>query len=1027
MRKYVLLFAMTAVLCIGSASAQVSKVTGRIISAEDGNPIPGVTVIVKETGTGAVTNMEGLYTIEVPSGGQTLQFKFVGMKGQEIAIAGQTTIDLVMQVDFINMDEVVVTALGIKKEKKALGYSVTEVNNDEITGSRETNVINALSGRVAGVQINNSSGMAGSSSRITIRGTSSLLYDNQPLFVIDGIPYDNSEHNVDESDVDQAILSGSTANTGIDIDPNQIESVSILKGAAASALYGSRAANGVVVITTKSGQDAKKSGKPQLNLTSRYGWENIIKPPIQRKYGQGIGGEYYDGETQKTSLIWGPRLDTTDLPTYDQFDLFFETGRTWENSASVQGGNEKATYFVSYTNLDQKGTVPKNKLVRNNLMARFSAQLSKRLNVEAKMEYIKTDNDRLNEGNDRESVMWTVLNGPITYNFLPAVDEDGNQRLYRTATRNNHFWLAENTLYSDTRERFLPSVGIGYKIMPWLTFNGRVGVDYYNDAAIYHENIGTIGSYPTGRIDQTLRTNRIFNSDLMLNFNKKFGSFDVSGVFGHNILDIYYTFDRVNAADLLIPDFYDLSNATSFANSEGTTKDRTVSLYGRATVGWKDMIYLEATGRNDWSSTLPSENNSYFYPSVSLSYLFTETFDIPENIMSFGKIRVSFAQVGNHPPAYATRTSFIQANPGDGQRGNIDFPFQGYGSYIESNVMGNPDLKPELTSETEIGFDLRFLQSRFNIDLSLYSKKSTDQIFAAPIPSETGFLQKVVNAGEITNKGIELMVTAVPVQISDFRWEIMVNYTRNKNEVVALTEGVESIRLAGFTSPGIFIRENTPYGVIWGTRYQRNEQGQVMVDDDPESATYGFPLIESDLGQIGVVTPDWLGGLRNTFEWKGFSISALIDVRKGGDLMNFDENYTTYYGSSIQTENRDQPVIVEGVKASDGTLNDIELDAFTYYTQIATLADEFMVQKSDFIKLREVSAGFRLPSKWLTKSFIRDVSVTFTGRNLWMKTDESFTGSDPELSLYGSNNGQGFLNFQMPSTRSYNISLNLGF
>jgi len=255
----------------------------------------------------------------------------------------------------------------------------------------------------------------------------------------------------------------------------------------------------------------------------------------------------------------------------------------------------------------------------------------------------------------------------------------------------------------------------------------------------------------------------------------------------------------------------------------------------------------------------------------------------------------------------------------------------------------------------------------------------------------------------------------------------MVNYTRNKNEVVKLTEGVESIRLAGFTSPGIFIRENTPYGVIWGTRYQRNEQDQVMVDDDPESATYGFPLIESDLGQIGVVTPDWLGGLRNTFEWKGFSISALIDVRKGGDLMNFDENYTTYYGSSIQTENRDQPVIVQGVKASDGTPNDIELDAFTYYTQIATLADEFMVQKSDFIKLREVSAGFRLPSKWLAKSFIREVSLTFTGRNLWMKTDESFTGSDPELSLYGSNNGQGFLNFQMPSTRSYNISLNLGF
>ncbi len=1026
--KKIFFLALMLAVCIPYTIAQVKTVTGRITSADDGNPIPGVTVIVKEAETGVITNIDGEYSIEVPANGQILKFSFVGMISQEVAIGEQTKIDAVLQTDFVKVDEVVVTALGIRKEKKALGYSVTEVNNEEITASRESNVINSLSGRVAGVQINNSSGMAGSSSRITIRGTSSLLYDNQPLFVVDGIPFDNSEFNVNESNVDQALLNGNTSNTGIDIDPNMIESVSILKGAAASALYGSRAANGVVVITTKGGQSAKRSGRPQVNITSRYGWENIIKPPVQRKYGQGIGGEYFDGETQKTSLIWGPRLDTTDLTTYDHFDEFFKTGNNWENSFNIQGGNEKSCYFLSYSNLDQKGTVPHNKLVRNNLMARFSTQLSDKLSVEAKMEYIKTDNDRLNEGNNLESVMWTILNGPITYNFLPALDENGDQRLYRSLTRNNHFHLADNMLFTDSRERFIPMVGAGYKIRPWLTLNGRAGIDYYNSTAKYQQNVGLQGSYPTGRIDQTLRTNRIFNSDVTLAFNKKFAyDIEVSAVVGQNILDMYYTFDRIDAADLLIPEFYDVSNATSFAHAEGTSRDRTLGAYGRATIGWQDMLYLEVTGRNDWSSTLPSGNNSYFYPSVSLSYIFTETFDISKKILSFGKIRMSYAQVGNHPPAYATKTSFIPANPGDGQRGNIDFPFQGFGSYIESNVMGNPDLKPELTSEGEIGLDLRFLQGRFNIDFAAYTKKSSNQIFQAPIPSETGFLQKVINAGEISNKGVEFMLTAIPLKIDGFQWEIMVNYSRNKNEVVRLTEGVESIRLAGFTSPGIFIRENTPYGVIWGTRYLRNEQGQVIVDDDEASSTYGMPLIDEDLGQIGVVTPDWMGGLRNTFEFKGLSLSALIDIRKGGDLMNFDEYYATYYGSSIQTENRDEPIIVEGVKASDGAANDIELDAFTYYTVVPTLADEFMVQKSDFIKLREVSAGYRLPSRMLANFFIRDISIVFTGRNLWMKTDDSFTGSDPELSLYGSNNGQGFLNFQMPSTKSYSITLNIGF
>ncbi len=1027
MKRTTFLIVFFAVMGVQYLCAQTRQITGTVTSAEDGSPLPGVTIVVQGTSTGTTTNSDGVYQLEVPENAQLLEFSFVGMKTRSASIGDQTKIDVSLEPDVYRMDEVVVTALGIKKERKAIGYSVSEIKSDDIVSTRETNVINSLSGMVAGVQVNNSSGLAGSSSRITIRGTTSLRYENQPLFVIDGVPFDNTEYNFDENDVDYALLYGNASNTGIDIDPNQIESVSVLKGAAASALYGSRAANGVILITTKGGT-ATAGAKPLISLTSRYGWENIIKPPVQKKYGLGIDGEYYDGETDKTYYVWGPLLDTMDIPTYDQFDEFFETGNNWENSISIQGGSDKTSYFASYSNLNQKGTVPRNTLDRHNLMARFTTSLSDRLSVEAKMGFIRTTNDRINEGNNLESVMWTILNGPITYNFKPPVDENGNQRLYRTLSRNNHFWLIDNVLLTDARDRFTPNVGINYKITPWLVFSGKAGIDYYNDLAIYTENYGTIGDNPTGRIDQTSRSNREFNSDLMLNFTKTFGNgLDINAMIGQNVNDRLYDFKRVDASDLIIPSFYDLANATSYSPSEGQIQKRTLSIYGQATASWKSTLYLNVTARNDWSSTLPKENNSYFYPSVSLSYIFTNSFNIPNTLLPFGKIRLSFAQVGNDPPAYATLTSNVRVTPGDGQRGSIDFPFEGYGSYFESNIMGNPDLKPELTSEWEAGLDLRFIQNRIGIDVAVYSKKSVNQIFPAPVASETGFLQKVVNAGEITNKGIELSLDLVPLRYREFEWDIRLNYSKNNNEVVRLTEGVESIRLAGFTSPGIFIKENTPYGVIWGTRYERNENGQVIIDDDPSSDLYGFPLIADDLGQIGVVTPDWLGSLRNSFSYKGFSLTVLLDIRKGGDLMNFDEYYATFYGTSIQTENRDQPVVIKGVKESDGSPNDIELSAFDYFTIVPSLADEFMVQKSDFIKLRELSFGYRLPSKIFNKSPLRDVNIIFTGRNLWMKTDKSFTGSDPELSLYGSNNGQGFLNFQMPATKSYSVSLTIGF
>jgi len=763
-----------------------------------------------------------------------------------------------------------------------------------------------------------------------------------------------------------------------------------------------------------------------ISYKGSVGWDNIIPQRYQKKYGQGVDGEYYDGETRKTSLVWGPRLDTTDLPTYNHYD-FFRQGITTDHSLSFQGSSDKTTYFASISQFNQKGTVPHNEFGRTSFMAKYNAQLTDRLSLSAKITYVRSENDRLPEGNSLSTIMWTILCGPITYNFDPAVDEDGDQRLYRTPLRNNPYWLAENTRFEETRDRFMPNFGLDYQFTDWLKLSAKAGIDQYSSLDKYWENAGIRGTYPDGRLDETSRVYREFNSDIILSANKTFGDLSTILLVGNNINTQYYQYQRVQGSAFIIPGFYHLDNATSHTTTEGSSFYRMYSYYGQAEIGYKSMLYATLTGRNDWSSTLPADNNSYFYSSASLGFVFTELLEPIQEILPFGKLRLSIAQVGNDAPLYATQTAHIKANPGDGQRGNIDYPFNGQGSYLETNIMGNPELKPEISTEYEIGADLRFLDNRINLDFAYYDKVSKNQIFRAPIASETGFVNRLINAGEISNKGVEIQFNVIPVKTDDFGWEINLNWGKNKNKVVSLADDVESIRLAGFTSPGIFIRQGEAYGVIWGSRYARNEEGKVIIDDDPESYYYGMPVTDDDLGPIGYTTPDWVGGLRNTVSWKGISVSALIDMRKGGDLMNLDENYTSFYGTSIKTEDREHPVIFQdAVKATDGAANDIEVDPATFY-QTMTDINEFYIQKGEFIKLREVSISYSLPKDLLSKVKIQSAYISVSGRNLWMKTDDSFTGSDPEQSLYGSGNGQGFLSFNMPSTKGWNITLNLTF
>lgn len=1016
MKKLSLLIVFLAFMGMQIVFAQTREITGVVISGEDGSTIPGASVVVKGTTVGTITNMEGKFALKVQPTATTLVVSFVGMTTIEVPLTDAMQYTITLRTVNIVVNEVVVTALGISREKKSLTYSATEVKSNELVQANEANVVSALSGKVAGVQISNSSGLAGGSSRITIRGVSSLQGNNQPLFVIDGVPFNNQEFNFDENDGDQALFYGSTSNTGIDIDPNQIATMTVLKGAAATALYGSRAANGVILITTKSGISSKA---PVITFSSRFGLDQIRPGKLQEEYGLGTDGNYIDGETRKSSWVWGPRLDTTSYNTYDRWAIF-DIGKTYENSINIQGGSDKSGYFASMGTLNQTGTIPNNTLDRYSAMAKFSSQLSDQLSIGAKMEYVSTTNERLSEGNEQSSIMWTILTSPPTYNLFPAVDNNGVQRLWRTPTRNNPYWILDNTKFLDKRDRFVPTFNIDYALLPWMKIKGTIGVDYYSSSSKFFENAGNRGSYPSGRIIETARIRREINSDLMLVGDKDLtDKIKTTFLFGHNTNSQFYHAKSIQGTDFIIPGFYNLSNTKVNNPTEGTTEKRMVSLYGSATLSYDNYLYFTVTGRNDWSSTLPKGNNSYFYPSVSAGLIFSDAFKLKNNWFDFGKVRLSYARVGNDAPAYSTVTSYVQAGPNDGMRGVINFPFNGIGSYLQSNVQGNPLLKPEITTEYEVGLDLKFFNNRASIDFAYYDKTSKDQIFSAPTAPEIGFGSKVVNAAEIKNQGLEFLFNVTPLKINKFSWDVSINYSKNNNKVISLTEGVSSIRLAGFVTPGIFIMADKPYGVIWGRQYLRNDAGDILVDDD------GFELSAEESGPIGNAMPDWIGGIRNTFTWKGISVSALVDTRQGGNIYNLDEYYTKAYGTSWFTRDREHPIVVKGVRQSDGLPNTTEVTDYRSYWSNNSNIDEANVQDASFIRLREVSISYDFPKSLLNKISLKGLVLTVSGRNLWLKAADNFTGSDPENSLYGSGNGQGLLNFAVPSTKSINFAIKI--
>ncbi|MDR3697874.1 SusC/RagA family TonB-linked outer membrane protein [Mucilaginibacter sp.] len=996
-----LIFSFLGILALYSTSYAQSIILKGKVTDDKNLPVPGAIIKIKGTNKGTATDVQGAFSISY-QGPVTLVITGIGYNTQEINLTNQSNIEIKLAENNRQLDEVVVTALGVKRSKKILTYSSQEVKGDELVQAKDPNLVNDIDGKVSGVQITSSSGTPGSSSRIVIRGASSFYGNNQALMVIDGIPVDNSETG--------NLNSGPGTNRIADIDPDIIDNINVLKGAAATALYGSAGANGVIIITTKTGANNQK---PTFNFTSDFSFENPLLPQIQDKYAQGSHGIFYDGTTLKTSTSWGPLMDTLKIngqpaKKYNQADLFFKTGHTYNNTFSVNGGGASSNYFISYSNFDQKGTVPTTSFVRNSVFAKYSAQIYPNLTTTFELNYTNSQNDRLPEGYALESPVWTIFTAPISYNLLPYENADGTQRLYRYS-RNNPYWVLNNIKNTAGVNRFIPTFTADYKPLKWLTVTERFGADVYTEQDNYHESAQSV-SNPTGRIVVNNTNFRQLNNDLIISANHQFGDFNIDGLIGNNIFSSYTENAYANGVGLSVDGLDNISSASTVSFSEAHYLARKIGFYAQTNVDYKKFLILSLTGRYDGSSVLSTDHNFYPYGSAATSFVFSEFFSNElQHIMNLGKFRVSYATVGNdNVGPYSLTTPYYSQTIR-----NITFPYQGESGFLLSSTLGNPLLKNERINEFEAGLETGFFNNRISLEASYFIKKTLDGIIpGVSIAPSTGYSGTTVNSATMQNKGFELLLNLVPVKTRDFTWNMTINYTHIRNKVLSIYGDLQQIG-NGFTS----IIVGQPYGIIYGTRYARNAQGKLLIDDS------GLPYADDNQGIIGNTNPDWTGGITNSFRYKQFSLSFFFDVKKGGDIQNNVDGYGYFYGTPKVTENRG-PRVVPGISESTGLPNTVSVTGQSYYQRINGIT-ESVIQDGSYIKLRNASIGYTLNPGWLKGSPFKAINFSVTGRNLWIYAPH-FTGGDPEVSSFGSSNGaQGIYSFSTPTSRSIDFSLKL--
>jgi TonB-linked SusC/RagA family outer membrane protein len=1000
--KKIIFSCICAVLFCSNAYSQATVLKGKVTD-KAGMGIPSVTIKIKGTSKGMMTDASGNFSISYTSG-STLVISALSYGTKEIPLSGQTTLSISLDENNQDLGEVVVTALGIKRQKRMLTYSSTEIKSDELVQAKEPNLVNALAGKASGVQVTSSSGSPGSSARIVVRGGSSLYGNNQALMVIDGIPVDNSETG--------NLNSGPGTNRLADLDPSIVESMNILKGTAATALYGSAGANGVIIITTKNGSANKK---PSINFSSSFSAETPLLPEIQNKYSLGTNGIYYDGVSQKTSTSWGARMDTLKIngvaaKVYDQSDLFFRTGKTYNSTLNISGGSgDNSSYFISYSNFNQTGTVPNTSFLRNSVFAKYSSRILKNLNTTFQLNYTNSNNVRMPEGYALESPVWTIFSAPVSYDLQPSTNADGTQRLYRFS-RNNPYWVLDNITNTSSVNRFLPTFTADYKPLSWLTITERFGADVYSEQAKYLESAQSV-SNPTGRIVVANNLFRQFNNDLILSATHDMGDFTLDGILGNNIYSQYNEYSYANGLGLTVPGLDNISAASNISYRESHNLRRKIGFYLQGNIDYKRFLVLSLSGRYDGNSTLSTGNNFYPYGSAATSFIFSQFFsDNLKKAVNMAKFRVSYGTVGNDgsidPYSLATvyETQTVR---------NISFPYQGQSGFLLSQTLANSTLRNERLNEFETGLELAFLNNRISFEGSYYAKNTNGGIIpSVSLAPSTGYSYTSVNSAHLQIKGLEATMNVVPVKSQNFQWDMTLNWSRSRSKVLEIYQGLEQIG-NGFTT----IIKGESYGTIYGTRYARTADGKLMTDAG------GLPYVADTQGIIGDINPDWTASANNNFRYKQWNFSFFFDFKKGGDIQNNVDGYGYFYGTPKVTEDRG-PRVVDGISAVTGQPNTISVNGQAYYQRINGIT-ESVIQDGTYLKLRNASIGYTISPAALKRTPFKALSLSVTGRNLWIYAPH-FTGGDPEVSSFGSSNGsQGIYSFSVPTSRSIDFSLKL--
>lgn len=1007
-------------------TTEQSVVKGQVTDGK-GIPLPGVSVKLKDTSLGSSTDTEGRFALNVTSGNTgVLVFAYVGFVTQEVPLTG-TTLKVILKEESKNLNEVVVTALGIKREKKSLTYSVTEVGGENLTKAREINVGNALSGRIAGVNATSTATGPAGSSRVVIRGNGSLNGDNQPLYVVNGVPINNANQG------SAGTFGGLDRGDGLSsINPDDIETISVLKGGTAAALYGSRAANGVILITTKSGRTQKGIG---VDYNTTFTMETP-RDLLDWQYEYGSGSRGVAPATQAEAIAngrmsWGAKLDGSPViqpdgqtrpysAQKDNIKNFYDTGTTFSNTVALSGGNETASFRFSASNLDNKGIVPNNTLNRRTFNLSANANLSKKVVFEGRAQYSTEDNRNRTftadfQKNPNSGAQLIATNIDIR-TLSPGFDAKGNEVLWNDYIYSTNPYFAINKVENgDTRRRFIGSFSTRYNITESLYARARLGIDYFNFDAYNIEPTG-LAFNNRGSMTTDQNVNSETNAEALIGYNKTLNKFSFNILAGGNQMHNKVQGINITSGQFNVPFQYFIGNGSAQATTINFREYGINSLFASADLGFNNYLYLTLTGREDWFSTLSIDNNHLFYPSVGLSYVVSEAWKTKPGWLSFAKVRGSWAQVGGGAPdpygLSLTYTAQAQQHLGATLMN------------ITSTTIPNK-LTPYTSTTSEFGVETRLFNNRLGADITVYDRTTTNDIVYASVPFSSGYVRTALNVGKIQNRGIELLLTGTPVKSSKFSWDVSYNLAYNNNKVIKIADGLSSLFIDGATTRtqngGIYHFEGQPFGMIAGNRAKRDASGQIIYN----SAT-GIPL-QGPLEVLGKGVPPLTMGINNNFTYKDFSLSVLIDGKFGAQVYSATNAYGALYGLDKRTVDggiREKGIAVSGVDQT-GKPYSSTVSAQTYYSTIwSTLTDQF-VTNADYIKLRSVTLGYALPAKLLAKTPVQYASISFVARNLFLLYN-SARNIDPESS-YSNGNAQGLENFGIPTARSYGLNLMVKF